>query len=140
MHIPGIFTYLMKVYAFILDSKSGIFLMGKERHYIHHLVWCTVQSAQSPYGCGVLFICPKVYQSPESDKRICSTLFLCHILVNHNNETTKYIMKNHILVSFTNFCTINSIGKDDPRRPERAVLVEVDFQSIHGKTDKSRAH
>lgn len=46
----------------------------------------------------------------------------------------------HDNVSFTNFCTINSIGKDDPRRPERAVLVEVDFQSIHGKTDKSRAH
>ena len=58
-----------KCFRFILDSKSGKFLMDRGRHYVHHLVWCTVHSAQSPYGCGVLFICPKAYQSPESDKR-----------------------------------------------------------------------
>lgn len=42
--------------------------MGRDKQFIHHLVWCTVHSAQSPYGCGVLYICPEAYQSLETDK------------------------------------------------------------------------
>lgn len=44
------------VFAFILAGNLVNFKCSGIGNYIHHLVWCTVHSAQSPYGCGVLFI------------------------------------------------------------------------------------
>ena len=67
---------LMKVFSLLsLDRNLVNFTRTGVGNYIHHLVWCTVHSAQSPYGCGVLFICSWAYQSLYPDKRNCSTLF-----------------------------------------------------------------
>lgn len=64
----------MKV--FILDSKSGKFLIGEDRQDAHHLVWHHAIEALSPYGCGVFVSFAKgLYQSLELDETNGSTLF-----------------------------------------------------------------
>jgi len=63
------------IFAFILGEKSGQFLYAGIGNYIRHFVWCTVHSVQSPYGCGVLFICVRAVQSLSPDKRIVSHFF-----------------------------------------------------------------
>ena len=52
-------TYiLMKVFSLLSRLRNlENFLYTGISNFNHHLVWCTVHSAQSPYGCGVMFIC-----------------------------------------------------------------------------------
>ena len=66
------------VLAFILGWKSGKFQKHKEGNTLitsYCIVWAQLLP-HAQYGCGVLFICPKVFQNLVSDRLINSTLSL----------------------------------------------------------------
>ena len=65
------------VFAFILDTKSGKFQQPNESNTLFALYWYILWGVLPhtfQYGCGVLFIWVKAFQSLVSGKRINSTL------------------------------------------------------------------
>ena len=53
----------MKVYAFILGRNLVNFKCSRMSNAIHHLVWCTVLYAQSPYTVWSIVYLNTAYQS-----------------------------------------------------------------------------